>query len=193
MEEGASYREDLAPPLLEHAGCCCRVFINPSTSDVVATTSAEALAMGKWLLCAEHPSNKFFRDFQNALIYTSSADFSEKLKFAEVRPACHFVLSTHPGMGVKRGNFAAPEQVLYKMDRPHVQVNSPSPLSAEDRRRLTWCVSPQAFLGLPSRQPSGLSVQNTCAAVSVHPGGHLRVVLHFLKLAGVQCELERRR
>lgn len=61
-----------------------RVFINPSTSDVVATTSAEALAMGKWLLCAEHPSNKFFKSFQNALIYTSVEGFSEKLKYTEV-------------------------------------------------------------------------------------------------------------
>ena len=96
--------------------------------------------MGKWLLCAEHPSNKFFRDFQNALIYTSSADFSEKLNFAEVRPACQLLLLVHPVLGLKSSNLAASEHCMCKIERHCVQVNSPSPLSAEDRRRLTWCV-----------------------------------------------------
>ena len=64
------------------AGDAYSIFINPSLTEVLCTTTAEAIAMGKWTIIPSHPSNAFFVQFPNCLPYRNRREFVSTLKYA---------------------------------------------------------------------------------------------------------------
>ena len=59
-----------------------KVFVNPSVSEVLCTTTFEALAMGKFVIIPMHESNKFFLQFSNCLAYKNKWEFAVNLRYA---------------------------------------------------------------------------------------------------------------
>eukprot|EP00521_Asterionellopsis_glacialis_P008497 CAMPEP_0195283372 /NCGR_PEP_ID=MMETSP0707-20130614/1943_1 /TAXON_ID=33640 /ORGANISM="Asterionellopsis glacialis, Strain CCMP134" /LENGTH=779 /DNA_ID=CAMNT_0040342531 /DNA_START=56 /DNA_END=2395 /DNA_ORIENTATION=+ len=59
-----------------------KIFLNASITEVLCTTTNEALAMGKFVIIPRHPSNDFFLQFPNCLAYETLKDCVAKLQFA---------------------------------------------------------------------------------------------------------------
>jgi digalactosyldiacylglycerol synthase len=58
------------------------VFFNPSISEVLCTTTGEAVAMNKWVILPRHPSNDFFKQFSNVLLYRNDDELLQMMVYA---------------------------------------------------------------------------------------------------------------
>jgi hypothetical protein len=68
----------------DHAkvGTQYKIFVNPSITEVLCTTTAEAIAMNKWVIIPQHASNEFFLQFANCLQYATKHEFVARLQHA---------------------------------------------------------------------------------------------------------------
>ena len=85
-------------------------------SEVLCTTVAEALAMGKWVVCSRHSSNEFFFQFPNCLPFDGEEDFAACVSWAlrhdpeDLTPALRYVCRRKKKVIVRR---APPHHVAW--------------------------------------------------------------------------------
>lgn len=111
-----------------------KVFINASTTDVVCTTTAEALAMGKTVICASHPSNDFFKQFPNCYTYNSGKEFVKLTLKAltndpspvadELRGKLSWEAATERFMAVAELNQNVSEAIVPSTSKPFMFISS---------------------------------------------------------------------
>jgi len=97
-----------------------KVFVNPSITEVLCTTSAEALAMGKFVVLPAHPSNEFFNQFPNCLIYKDMDEFVAQMKFVmsneptKLTPELEHIFTWEAAMDrlMKAGSITTSEQEI---------------------------------------------------------------------------------
>lgn len=66
-----------------------RLFVNPSRSEVLCTTTAEALALGQTVIAPDHPSNSFFKRFPRFLVYQDQTQLIALLRETLTQPVRH--------------------------------------------------------------------------------------------------------
>ncbi|MDQ5920960.1 MAG: digalactosyldiacylglycerol synthase [Pseudomonadota bacterium] len=61
-----------------------KIFINTSRSEVLCTTTAESIVMGKIVIIPKHPSNESFYHYTNVFLYNNAVEFKSALDKAKI-------------------------------------------------------------------------------------------------------------
>ena len=59
-----------------------KIFVNCSKSEMMCTSTANALAMQQWVIITNHPSNQFYSQFRNCLTYNTLDEFVKQFEYA---------------------------------------------------------------------------------------------------------------
>lgn len=105
--------------------------MNPSTSEVLCTASAEALAMGKFVILPSHPSNDFFGTSLFVVDYSPMLQCIEDSHLPNA-----FALWTYAAQFPNCLAYATKEEFVGNLY--YAMTHSPEPLSPEFLHALSW-------------------------------------------------------